>query len=339
MKHYFNELLDAVLCEKKITYKSLRTAAWEQKISKRIFHYFDKKFVEDINEKLLNDFFQWVRYKDNGELYSDKYLKAVYSIVKATMKKAMLKGYIKINPFEYDLKRPKGKPTMAKSRYINKSDLVVILRECQKNAQLRFVLPLLLMTGMRVGELLGLYWTDIDFDNDIIKIQREVADNFIELPTGEIVKKGVRIDMPKTGTSVRELPVSRQVIILFREMLAFRDLPENENWKNKIEKNNNLNLCFPNGAGKLTNYKTLYDTLIDFLKKNHLESSKISFHKFRHNYATDLLEAGVDVAIISQLLGHSNIETTVNTYISDSNLNLKINAIKKQSKFINKNYL
>lgn len=337
-KHLFNDILSSVLDERKITYKSLRTVAWEQTIAKRIFCYFQNTYIEELSEKELNSFFQFIRFKENGELYSDKYLKAINSIVKATFKKAMLRGYININPFDYDLKRPKGKPTIAKQRIIEKNELNIVLRNCKENKRLKYVVPILLMTGLRIGELLGLYWTDIDFNNNIIKIEREVSDNFVELPTGEIVKRGVRIDTPKTNTSIRELPVTQQVIDLFREMLIYRDLPENARWKKSIVKNNNLHLCFPNGAGKLTDYRTLYDTLIDFLKENHLQSSRITFHKFRHNYATDLLEAGVDVAVISQMLGHSSIETTVNTYISDTNLNLKVNAVKKQTKFISRNY-
>ena len=337
-KHYFIDLLSDVLDERKLTYKSLRTASWEKNVSKRTFCYFKGIYAEDIDEKLLNRFFSHIRFKDSGELYSDKYLKAVYSIVKAATKRAFLKGYIKSNPFEYGLARPKGKPTMGKLRHVENHDLKIILKECKNDNRFRFVLPILLLTGLRVGELLGLYWSDIDFDNHTITIEREVSDNYIELPNGDFVKQGVRILPPKTGSSVRTLPVSSQVLELFREMLAFRDLPENADWKKRIVDNNNLTLCFPNGAGKLTNYSTLYDSLMDFLKKKRLDCTNLSFHKLRHNYATDLLEAGVDIAVISQLLGHSSIETTVNTYIADDNLEIKKTAIKKQAKLISKKY-
>lgn len=118
-KHYFIDLLSDVLDERKLTYKSLRTASWEKNVSKRTFCYFKGIYAEDIDEKLLNRFFSHIRFKDSGELYSDKYLKAVYSIVKAATKRAFLKGYIKSNPFEYGLARPKGKPTMNVNRNIH----------------------------------------------------------------------------------------------------------------------------------------------------------------------------------------------------------------------------
>lgn len=335
-KHLFNDLLSLILTERKNRYKSMRTAAWEKGISKRIFEYFEGKYIEDLSEESFNRFFSFIRFKENGNLYSDKYLKAVYSLIKAVCNKAVIKRYININPIAYDFKRPKGKATQARQRYISQEDLAQLLERCKQHKRLRFIIPILLLTGMRIGELLGLYWTDIDFENNIITIQRAVSDNFVELPNGEIVKRGVRIDTTKTEQSNRELPVSKIVIDLFKSMLEFRDLPENSSWKKKIENNNNLNLCFPNGAGRLTDYRTLYDTFMEFLKNNHLEKSKIMFHKLRHNYASDLLVAGVDIVVISQMLGHSNIETTVNTYIKDDNLDLKKSAIKRQNKLVSK---
>lgn len=56
-KSYFVELMQSVLDERKLTYRSLRTAAWEKNISKRTFAYFDDIYAEDVNEKVLNRFF------------------------------------------------------------------------------------------------------------------------------------------------------------------------------------------------------------------------------------------------------------------------------------------
>lgn len=335
-KHFFNDLLDLVLEERKNTYKSLRTASWERKISKRIREYFIKIYVEEVNELIINKFFSFVRFKEDGSLYSDKYLKAVFSLVKATMKKALLYRHITINPLDYDFKRPKGKITQSKKRFVSDEDLRQLLKCCKSHKVFRFIIPILLLTGMRIGEILGLYWTDIDFDNNVIYIRRAVVDNYIELPTGKIVKSGVKFDTPKTMLSERELPVSPIVISLFKEILLYRDLPENKRWKEKIDTNYNLHLIFPNAFGRVTNYNTLYDSLIAFLKKNNLENSKILFHKLRHNYAIDNLKAGADITIVSQLLGHANIQTTVNTYINDGDMELKTQAVKKHCKYANK---
>lgn len=334
-QHAFNDLLEQVLEERKNSYKSLRSANWDRQISKRIFSYFENKNVESVDERFLNHFFGFIRYKDNGDLYSDKYIKAVYSLTKSTMQKAMLKGYISYNPFDYGLKRPKGKPTKSKERIIQEADLKRLLKVVKKDPQFSVIVPVLLCTGMRIGELLGLYWSDIDFENNIISVKRSVADKFKELPTGEIVKDGVWITDTKTECSVREIPVNQTVIDLLRNWLLYRDIPENTAWKEQITKKGNINLVFPNKRGNLTNYKTLYDSLNDFLNKNHLGNCNILFHKFRHNYATHLLECGVDIDIVSNLLGHSNIETTANTYVT-VNLEPKVKAVKMHNKYLHK---
>lgn len=206
-KHKFNEVLELVLEERKNSYKSLRTAAWEKKIAKRIFEYFEDIFIEDINDVRLNRFFSFIRFKNDSSLYSDKYIKAVYSLVKAVYKKSMLKGYININPFDYGFKRPRGNIPEAQERLVSKDDLKALFKILPKYPKLNTVVPLLFLTGMRIGELLGLFWSDIEFDNKIIHIRRSVVDNYIEMPGGEIVKRGVVLSSTKTVTSVRDIPV------------------------------------------------------------------------------------------------------------------------------------
>lgn len=333
MKHKFNDILELVLEERKNSYKSLRTAAWEQQIAKRIFEYFEDIDIEDVNDVRLNRFFSFIRFKSDGSLYSDKYIKAVYSLVKAVYKKSMLKGYISMNPFEYDFKRPRGNVPEAKERLVSREDLKALFKILPKYPLLNVVVPVLFLTGMRIGELLGLFWTDIDFEQQIIHIRRAVVDNFVELPGNKIVQRGVILSSTKTAGSIRDIPVSGQVIVLLRNWLIYRDLPENRKWRERIENNSNLNLVFPNALGKLINYNTLYINLKDILKENHLDHCNILFHKLRHNYATDLLAAGVDIDVVSKLLGHKNIETTANIYVK-VDMQPKINAIKLQTKYL-----
>lgn len=140
-KHKFNEVLELVLEERKNSYKSLRTAAWEKKIAKRIFEYFEDIFIEDINDVRLNRFFSFIRFKNNGSLYSDKYIKSIYSLVKAVFKKALLKGYITINPFDYDFKRPKGFIPEAKDRLVSKEDLKALFKILPKYPKLNVIVP------------------------------------------------------------------------------------------------------------------------------------------------------------------------------------------------------
>ena len=334
MKHYFNSLLSVVLEERKNSYKSNRTAVWERQISKRTERYFEGIYIEDIDDGRLYRFFSYLRVKDNGELYSDKYIKAVYSIVKAVFRRAVVKGYIYINPMDYDFKRPKGNIPQPRERLISDENLKLIVKVSESNPLYETITKLLMLTGMRIGELLGLYWTDIDFDNSIIHIRREAAIIYKESINGELYREGIGLFVPKTQSSNRDLPVSEECLDVLRRWLTFRDMPENAEWKLNIEKRSNQNLVFSNRAGNIIDYSILRQGFVKFCAENGINEN-ITFHKFRHNYATNLLSAGVDIAVVSRMLGHNNIETTANIYAKVETEPMKA-AVKLHTKYLKK---
>lgn len=332
-KHLFNEVLELVMIERKNGVESLGTADWERRIMKRTIDYFKGVYIEDIDDIFLNRYYSYIRYKSNGGLYSDKYIKSVTCVVKAAMRKSVLKGYIDKSLFDYDFKTPKGYVNAPTERLISERDLRKLLICCEKDSTFRVMIPTLLMTGMRIGELLALYWNDIDFENNIISVSKAVHPRFIELPTGEIKRDGVYIGKPKSSSSIREIPISDEIAELLKEWKTFINSPINFKWAEKTKTNKNEHLVFPNKSGKITNYETISDNLTYFLEKNDLKHCNILFHKLRHNYATFLLECGVDIDIISKLLGHKSITTTANTYIKVKT-NEKKKAVDQLAQFI-----
>lgn len=322
-KHLFNDLLQNVLEERKITYRSLRTAKWEKEISKRTEKYFEGIYIEDIDEQRLYRFFTFLKYKENGEIYSDKYIKAVYSLVKAVFRKAVIKHYISVNPLEYGFKRPKGNVPQARERYLSDDTIKALFNATKDNMLYDTIVKALLMTGMRIGELLGLYWTDIDFDNKIIHIRREAAIKYSESISGQYHREGIALFDTKTLASNRDLPVSEECLDVFRRWIEYR--PD-------IEK-----LIFVNESGNIYDYAALRKGLTELCQKHGIEDT-VTFHKLRHNYATDLLTAGVDLAVVSQMLGHSNVETTANTYVKVKMEPMK-NAVRLQTRYLKKHKL
>ena len=337
MKHLFNKVIEQVMCERKNSVESLGTAEWERRIMQRTLAFFEGKYVEDIDETMLNRYYSYVRYKDNGTLYSNKYIKSVTCVVKAAMRKSVVKGYIKRNIFDYDFRTPKGYVNQPTDRIISEKDLKKLL-ECSKNDEcFSVMIPVLLFTGMRIGELLALYWTDIDFDSNVISVSKAVHPRYYEqIETGKIIRDGVYIGKPKTSSSVREIPISDSIADLLIEWKRHFYLKDKKEWLSRIRSNENEHLVFPNRRGLVTNYETLSDSLNTFLKKNGLQHCNILFHKLRHNYATFLLDCGVDIDIISKLLGHKSITTTANTYIKVK-MNAKKQAVSKLSEYAQAN--
>lgn len=152
-------------------------------------------------------------------------------------------------------------------------------------------LVLILYTGMRVGELIALKWKNVDLDNKRIHIVESSAN---------IKENGKTISVdkaPKTESSVRYVPLPDRAI----EMLEyFRKIRKNEY------------VCISKNGMKM-NRRNISHTLNSMCKYANLP--QLNIHALRHSYGSILLSQGVDIKIISELLGHSNITTTYNVYI------------------------
>lgn len=225
---------------------------------------------------------------------------------------------------------PKGNIPIATDRIISNTDIKKLLSIVHTNRRFKIIIPILLLTGLRIGELLGLYWSDIDFVNNVLYIKRATTRKYIE-KNGEIIQLGDTIGRTKTQCSVRELPVCQLVIDLLIEWKEhINSIP---NLSEKIKQKKTENLVFVKYKGNIINYNTLYKELKAFLKKHGLQHCGILFHKFRHCYATNMVDCGVDINVISKLLGHRNITTTANIY---TKINLEP---KKKAVELHENYM
>lgn len=158
---------------------------------------------------------------------------------------------------------------------------------------------LALYSGMRHGELLGLKWSDIDFDNCIITINR------IALYTTE---KGHFFGAPKTKSSQRSLKLPSAVIDMLseykREQTRGR-LAMGDKWQNN-------NLVFPNDYGEVMHQTISRRWLQTFCRDNGLPV--VTVHGLRHANASLLISSGADVKTVSSTLGHSQTSTTLDIY-------------------------
>ena len=144
-----------------------------------------------------------------------------------------------------------------------------------------------LYTGLRIGELLGLEWHDIDFNKGILTVSKTVYDN-----------QGQRcIDSPKTISSHRMIPLPKQL------------LPVLKNLKQNT-KSNWIVVGKDNRPVSVRSYQRSFELLQRKLKIAHK-----GFHALRHTFATRALECGMDVKSLSEILGHKNTSITLNRYV------------------------
>lgn len=159
----------------------------------------------------------------------------------------------------------------------------------------RVMVITLLRTGLRSGELLGLLWSDIDFENKTLTVDRQ------RTRTG--------LGPPKSKSSYRTIGIDD---ILINELLAYKAWQE----ENELSKTNyqKSDFVFVDDNGKM-----FYQTKPQDMMKNLLRYAKLpprkSTHLLRHTHAVMMLESGVDIKTVSTRLGHKNIDITANTYL------------------------
>ena len=160
-------------------------------------------------------------------------------------------------------------------------------------------LTLAVYSGFRNGELMGLEWKDVDWENNVISVRR--TSNYT-------VTDGNYTDTPKTKSSIRSLKLPQQVFDVLSE-LRESQLKNKENHGTKWIDSDRL---FVTEIGKPLHRGSPYKWQREFTERHGMRFCDI--HSLRHFNATVLINAGVDTATVSSALGHSNISTTTNIY-------------------------
>lgn len=164
-----------------------------------------------------------------------------------------------------------------------------------------------LYTGLRIGEICALTWNDVDLNNAVINVRNTVAR--VRSNKDESSKTQLIIDKPKTAASLRCIPICSCLLSLLIT--------------HSVKKGTQYVVS--------TNATFVSPRTFDYRFKKILDSCRlphINYHALRHTFATRCVEAGVDVKSLSEILGHSNVSITLNTYVHSS-MNLKRIQIEK----------
>lgn len=254
----------------------------------------------DINCEHLNRFYvrlsQKGQNKKTGEGLSAKTIMEHHRLIHGIFNQAMKEGLVRFNPAE-----TASPPSVKKKEAaFFEVETVEKIMKCLEKEPLKWrcITLLLIATGARRGEIMGLKWSAVDFKKDEIKI----CNNLLYSK-----KRGIYADSPKTNEN-RYICVEHSVMQLLaqyrREQSVLR-LKMGSRWVN-------TGYCFTRENGEPMHPDSVTDWLTKFSKKYDLPH--INPHKFRHTQASILIGEGVDIITVAKRLGHKDPSTTSNIY-------------------------
>ena len=171
-----------------------------------------------------------------------------------------------------------------------------------------FGILLCLYTGLRIGELLGLEWKDVDLERGIIHIDKTVYREKDNTGTWQLI-----VDSPKTKSSARDIPLPKYIVKLLKMQI-------------KVSKSAYVVENKKGERMSIRSYQYMFKRLTEKAGVR-----KLNFHALRHTFATRALECGMDIKTLSEIMGHKNASITLNRY-AHSMMDTKIKMMQKLPK-------
>lgn len=265
--------------------------------------------------------------KNNGERtlkpLSKKTILEHHRLISAMLHKAVYWQLIPYNPAERV--QPPRAPKAQRRFYDDEQCKVLLkgLNELEENEmKYKVAIILTVFTGVRLGELMGLDWENIDFKNKEITVNKS---------SQYLASTGVYTKPPKTPSSFRHISIPDSVIEILEEYKLWYDSQKElcgEFW----EESNRL---FIQDNGKPMHPDTVSKWFVKFVQKIGLPY--LNFHGIRHTNATLLISQNVDVAVVAARLGHAQISTTFNFYVHPLASHNRSAGIVLQNLLVDKN--
>lgn len=222
------------------------------------------------------------------------------SVINRIFKYAVLMDILNSNPFDKVIK-PKSRQTQRKGNFLTKEELKEFLKLAQ-NATLSYFFPLVHLmgyTGLRQGEALALKWSDIDFENKKITVNK----------TAVRIKERQTLQTPKTKNSKRVISIDPTTLSILK---SWKKDQIKIYFKNGKHFEGDDNFIFTNERADWVHIHNFIPYFKRFIADHKLKP--ITPHGLRHTHASLLFSAGVEPKNISDRLGHSTVQITLDLY-------------------------
>ena len=295
------------------------TVTFYKSMVRLLEEYFRDKPLCAITGTDIQRYLKYLRTEHRGRYgagMSGKTLRHQYATLKLIFQNAHRRELISKNPMEY-VSAPKleKKPIDAFSEQEAKKFFSLLQEET--DLDFRCILYLLITTGIRRGECVGLKWQDVNLDEGWIQVVRNVT-----YSSGN----GIVIGSPKTAHSRRMIPLLQSAVDLLKQHKA-------DMQKRYLGRNLDQAFLFPSMSNILTprDPNSVTRRLKRFMKRNGLPD--LSPHDLRHSCASLLLSSGADIKSVQEMLGHADASTTLNFYVRTDFQQMKAATVNFANRF------
>ena len=288
-KKKLNLVIDEWLQFKKIAVKESTYYRYLYIVNQYIIPYFEDIDLKELEQYNFNDFIENLL-----KILKPVSAKNVITILKYILNYAERKYDYR---FHLDLV---AIPKIHKEelRVLSIKEKLKLEKYCLKNNTLRDIgILVCLNTGLRIGEICALKWNCIDLERHCIRVKETMQ----RVYNKEENRSKVIIDVPKSQTSIRIIPISTKIYNILKP----------------LKKQYSRNSYFLTGSIEEyiepRNYQFMFKRCLD-----NCNIKEFHFHQLRHTFATDCVRVGMDTKSLSEVLGHSNVSITLEKYVHSS---------------------
>lgn len=306
----YNDVLNVWLQSTRITVKESTYARYSHLIDTHIRPQLGKFQLSKISTQLIENYIEKQlnngRLDNNGSL-STKTVTDILTIIKSTIEYAQYNNLVvSCNLSKLTIKK-KDKET----RLLSQIEQEALIQVLMSNMDLyKFGVLLSLYTGIRIGELCALQWENLNISSSTLKV-RKTMQRIQETNIGAASKTKVIITEPKSSCSIRDIPLPSFLVEITRQ---FENHPKA--------------FILSDERNKYVEPRTMQNRFKSYISESGIANA--NFHALRHTFATRCVEVGFEIKSLSEILGHSNVNITLNRYVHSS-FKLKCSNVNKLS--------
>lgn len=282
---------------------------------------FGKRKIDDIHYSDVLTFYNALAAKG----LSTGMIASIHRLIHPALDLAKKDNVIKSNPSDgamSEIRKNSDKPEHREALTLEQQRVFLSLLDKPEFNSYKNLFIVLFGTGVRIGELTGLRWCDVDFENSVISINHNVS-YYRRLEYDN--RSAFRVTLPKTAAGIRTIPMLDRV----REALLEEKKIQDETGHHAIVEIDGMKgFIFSNKYGMLHNHNSLDRVIRKIVRLYNAKETEdaekenrepfflphFSCHITRHSFCTRLIENDVNVKVVQTTMGHKDIRTTLDTY-------------------------